>query len=268
MSGVTLLALDGAGAVVEVGLFRGAAPVRVLRAAAQASALPGMAEDLLCAHDGGVDLVVVGAGPGSFTGVRAAMGLAHGLAAGLRCALVTSETSDLSMLAQAGQVLRHATLIRSMGIAHGAAAAAIHRAAMPQAEAWREADFTTLLASPGCLGFFHDEGGVLLARLVADEAEVLTLAVQPSARRRGVGRALLEHGVHVLTDAGAKIIHLEVAEPNQAAQTLYENTGFRQVSHRKAYYQNKTDALLMSKVTGPGALPRRGRGAEPPPILS
>jgi len=85
-------------------------------------------------------------------------------------------------------------------------------------------------------------GGFLITRVVADEMEVLNLAVGLQFRRRGIGRALLES---VLVGfAGA--VFLEVRESNAAAQELYQSFGFCRVGIRRNYYENPPeDAVVM-----------------------
>lgn len=90
-----------------------------------------------------------------------------------------------------------------------------------------------------------EEGGALLGYVVAwvidDEAEILTIAVDPAARRRGVGRALVEAAL-----SGTARAHLEVRADNAAARALYEGQGFEVVGRRARYYADGEDALLMA----------------------
>jgi ribosomal protein S18 acetylase RimI-like enzyme len=77
-----------------------------------------------------------------------------------------------------------------------------------------------------------------------DEAELLNLAVDPACRRRGVASALLE----ALTGAAKGRLFLEVAEPNQAAITLYEHHGWVRNGLRKGYYERgNVNAIVMEK---------------------
>ena len=69
------------------------------------------------------------------------------------------------------------------------ALAAIHADAMEVPGPWTAKDFTDLIAAPGTFLVPHPStNGFALGRVVADEAELLTLAVSPTARRRGLGR--------------------------------------------------------------------------------
>ena len=94
--------------------------------------------------------------------------------------------------------------------------------------------------------------GFVLARLAADEAEILTIAVQPSARGRGVGRALLLANFRQAANAGARTLFLEVDEDNRAALALYKRLGFVRVGERVGYYRKKdggrTTAVVMRRA--------------------
>ncbi len=79
--------------------------------------------------------------------------------------------------------------------------------------------------------------GFVLSRLVLDEAEILTIAVAPKSRRRGVGGALLGAHLATLAAQGAKALFLEVEAGNHAALALYAQFNFYRVGARKAYYR-------------------------------
>jgi ribosomal-protein-alanine N-acetyltransferase len=93
--------------------------------------------------------------------------------------------------------------------------------------------------------------GFILGRAMAGEAEVLTLAVDPAARRQGLGRALVEAMAAQAQARGARTVFLEVAADNAAAIGLYEAAGFSQVGLRRGYYRRAdaapADALVMSR---------------------
>lgn len=127
------------------------------------------------------------------------------------------------------------------------ALAALHARCFP--DAWNAAAITALLATPGTFAFAHDDGFVL-ARAVADEAEILTLAVHPEKRGKGLGRALLQATISKARALGAKSIFLEVGVDNPPARALYAGLGFAKVGARKAYYNGGDALVLRLPLTG------------------
>jgi ribosomal-protein-alanine N-acetyltransferase len=125
----------------------------------------------------------------------------------------------------------------------------IHSAAFRRG--WSGAEFEALLVQPGVralLAHFRKAFGVrkpagfVLYRLVEDEAEILSVAVVPTCRRRGIARQLLEEGLRTLYREGARKIHLEVEDGNSAAMALYKRLEFRESGTRKGYYSQGRDA--------------------------
>ncbi len=89
--------------------------------------------------------------------------------------------------------------------------------------------------------------GFIVFWLIIDEAHLANFAVDPDARCRGIGRMLLEHGLRVCYEGGARVSFLEVRAGNLPALCLYERAGYHLESVRKGYYQdNREDALLMN----------------------
>jgi ribosomal-protein-alanine N-acetyltransferase len=83
--------------------------------------------------------------------------------------------------------------------------------------------------------------------LMASEAHISTIAVQPDWRRRGIGELLLVAMLDRATELEAEIATLEVRVSNVAAQKLYHKYGFQQVGLRRRYYRDRDeDALIMS----------------------
>ncbi len=76
--------------------------------------------------------------------------------------------------------------------------------------------------------------GIALSRVVLDEAEILTIALAKSARRRGWSRLLLRTHLDGLAMAGVKSVFLEVEEDNLPALRLYRGAGFREIGRREA----------------------------------
>jgi len=109
-------------------------------------------------------------------------------------------------------------------------------------EAWTRSQCAGILVLPGVwLLLARVDGrtaGFALARTVVDEAELLLLAVHPSQRRGGVGRALLDAVADEARTRGAVQLHLEMREGNPAA-FLYGGAGFREVGRRPRYYRGR-----------------------------
>lgn len=89
--------------------------------------------------------------------------------------------------------------------------------------------------------------GFILIRRIADEMEILNLAVDSDARRRGIGRRLLQRALQEADQHGVTQLHLEVRESNAAARAFYSSAGFAEHGHRKNYYsQPVEDATLLT----------------------
>jgi ribosomal-protein-alanine N-acetyltransferase len=133
--------------------------------------------------------------------------------------------------------------------AEAAALAALHATAFPHGEAWNADAFEALLHMPGVFGLVA-EGGLILVRLAADEAEILTLAVVPAHRRQGLGDSLVETAVLHAAALGGRTMFLEVAEDNVPALALYGGLGFTRAGQRPDYYgPGRPAALLRRRLT-------------------
>lgn len=129
--------------------------------------------------------------------------------------------------------------------------AALHDAAFDTERAWSEAEFQDLLANKHC-HVTLDPHGFSLVRVVADEAELLTLAVHPTRQRKGLGGALLDKAVALAATHGATKMFLEVAADNTPAIRLYTSRRFAEVGNRPRYYARDNtapaDALVMARA--------------------
>lgn len=154
----------------------------------------------------------------------------------------------------AGQPALHFVL-RPLGALDLDRAAALHAEAfVPLGErAWTRQDLAELLASPGVAGLLLEvdggDAGLAICRVAADEAELITIAVRPAYRRRGVARHLLTSTIAHVKSAGARSLFLEVATDNPGALRLYELSGFCAAGSRPAYFRRgggpAADALVM-----------------------
>jgi ribosomal-protein-alanine N-acetyltransferase len=121
-------------------------------------------------------------------------------------------------------------------------------------EAWTLSQCAGLLSMPGVwLTLARNGGGLLgfsLSRIVADEAELLLLAVKSDAQRAGIGKALLHQFERTAVSRGARRLHLEVRDGNHALN-LYHGSGFTLVGRRRKYYNGPDgelyDALSLSR---------------------
>jgi ribosomal-protein-alanine N-acetyltransferase len=132
--------------------------------------------------------------------------------------------------------------------AEAAALAALHAEAFPVAERWGAEAIRLMLEMPGAFGLHLPGIGFILARVAADEAEVLTLAVRPAARRQGHGAALLAGAMAGAALRGAGAMFLEVSDRNPAARALYAAAGFEEAGRRRRYYADGSDALVMKRT--------------------
>jgi len=118
-----------------------------------------------------------------------------------------------------------------------------------EAAPWSSDDF--LLASERGLSLrvAEEEGavcGLMVFRIVADEAEILNLAVDASRRRQGTGSRLIEDVVAACQAAGVRKIFLEVRDSNEAGRKFYSRMGFMEAGRRRQYYQQPVeDALVL-----------------------
>ena len=131
--------------------------------------------------------------------------------------------------------------------AHAGVMAALHHICF--SDPWSEKAMAALLTLPGIFGWLATEDrpeGFVLARIAADEAEILTILVLPPYRRHGLAERLLQAAADEARRLGAAKLFLEVAANNAAALGLYTKGGFQRTGLRPRYYGNSTDAVLMS----------------------
>ena len=127
------------------------------------------------------------------------------------------------------------------------ALAALHARGFPShPRPWSAAEFTDLLANRLNFLLIRPQG-FLLGRTVSDEAELLTLAVAPEARRMGLGRNLLAEFAHRSLARGAREAFLEVASDNAPAIALYASAGWQPAGTRRNYYAPGIDAIVMRR---------------------
>ncbi|HEX4554204.1 MAG TPA: ribosomal protein S18-alanine N-acetyltransferase [Xanthobacteraceae bacterium] len=144
-------------------------------------------------------------------------------------------------------------VLAEAGIRDAAALSALHAAAFRRG--WSEDEFERLLLETNVVAHRAMIGrtlaGFIVSRLAAGEAEILSVAVAPARRGRGLARKLLDLHLRRLAGLGATAIFLEVDEDNTAARRLYGRAGFRDVGRRPAYYgrgpEKPSNALVLRR---------------------
>jgi ribosomal-protein-alanine N-acetyltransferase len=123
-----------------------------------------------------------------------------------------------------------------------AALAALHGAAFRRG--WSEDELERLLVDKHVIAHRAMVGrtlaGFIISRLAAGEAEILSVAVAPARRGRGLAKKLLDLHLRRLAGLGATAVFLEVDEDNAPARRLYDRARFRDVGRRPAYYSRGT----------------------------
>ncbi len=146
---------------------------------------------------------------------------------------------------------------RPLAAADVAAVAALERQVF--GDPWSRRSFEELLGLEHIRGFvLGDERGGLagyaVCSCIADEGEVLNVAVAPTLRRRGLGKVLLEACLDWLAERGARVAYLEVRRSTAAAIAMYTRRGFETVGVRRGYYRKPTEdavTMALSLAAGP-----------------
>jgi len=146
-------------------------------------------------------------------------------------------------------------ILADAGPTFGTPLAALHALCFPD-DPWDAGLLARLLAMPGVIGLFAADAvdaapnGLVLVRVAADEAEILTIGVAPAVRGRGLGARLVAAAAARAAAAGALSLFLEVAEDNLAARALYAHHGFATVGRRQAYYIRPGGEAVAALVLG------------------
>lgn len=147
--------------------------------------------------------------------------------------------------------------IRAAGHEEAATFAALHRQHF--VPAWEAAAFADLITHNGALALLavsqETPVGFILGRVIADEAEILTLGVKGDWQRRRVATRLVTDLAARAAARGASRIFLEVAADNEGARQLYRTLGFAEIGSRPGYYERRDrapiDAIIMSRSAAP-----------------
>jgi ribosomal-protein-alanine N-acetyltransferase len=148
------------------------------------------------------------------------------------------------------RLLHGEPVLAEAGPRDAAKLAALHQAAFLRG--WSEDEFERLLLDRSVLIHRATIGSKLVAfavsRIVAGEAELLSIAVSATQRGRGLAGRLLDLHLRRLVGLGVRALFLEVDETNQSALKLYQRRHFRQVGRRQSYYQKGPRAASSALV--------------------
>jgi [ribosomal protein S18]-alanine N-acetyltransferase len=133
-----------------------------------------------------------------------------------------------------------------------AAIAGVHAASFQHG--WGEDEIHQLMIDRAVVAHRATSGrtliGFILSRLTVDEAEILSVAIAPAWRGRGLASPLLDLHLRRLAGLGAHAVFLEVGEQNVAAGRLYDRAGFHEVGRRRGYYEGGATALVLRRDLG------------------
>ena len=105
---------------------------------------------------------------------------------------------------------------------------------------WSETSFFNEIKNPRSIAKVVRLGGriagYLCASRIIDEGHILTFAVHPEFRNRGIATALIRDILEQLEGEGCRFVFLEVRASNSDARKMYEKFGFRELGVRKNYY--------------------------------
>ena len=125
----------------------------------------------------------------------------------------------------------------------------------PKAAQWSQQSYRELNGTTAIAWVAEVQGtiaGFLAVRIIADQAEILNIAVRKSHRNQGLGSSLFDTARLAFSNNRVTLVFLEVRESNRIAQQFYERHGFIKSGFRKAYYHDPPEgAVLMEmKLTG------------------
>ena len=150
-------------------------------------------------------------------------------------------------------LMRGPVVIRPAGMDDAAAIAGLHAGAF--AHPWPVLTIESMLADRAVDADVAEQSGVVIGfvitRAVADEAEILSIAVEPRRRGSGIGRRLVEARSESLALQRVAKVFLEVEDGNAPALALYRRLGFVEIGRRPGYYRTATgerqDAVTMRR---------------------
>jgi ribosomal-protein-alanine N-acetyltransferase len=141
--------------------------------------------------------------------------------------------------------------IRALGLGDVQAVTAIGQV-IPEAANWTEKSYREALSWIGVVPLVCEHAGritsFIIGRQVADEAEILNIAVARSTRRQGEGGALLKSALSEFRARGVSRVFLEVRESNETAIAFYEKHGFSITGRRSNYFRNPDETAIVMEA--------------------
>ncbi len=120
---------------------------------------------------------------------------------------------------------------------------------------YREEFLKWILGNPRTATLVWDEAGEVTGSVMIllenGVSRILSIAVHPARRRRGIGRSLLKASEETARERGARVSRLEVSTRNAAAIALYRQEGYRTEGLLPGYYSWGEDAYSMRKLLNP-----------------
>jgi ribosomal-protein-alanine N-acetyltransferase len=101
------------------------------------------------------------------------------------------------------------------------------------------------LWKPNSTSWVLEKKAFAIWQATSDECELLSIAVEPAERGKGLAKMLMEHCHSELAKLGIEKFFLEARESNVAALSLYEKLGYKKIAERKKYYANGEAAVIM-----------------------
>jgi ribosomal-protein-alanine N-acetyltransferase len=146
-------------------------------------------------------------------------------------------------------LVRGEPILADAGPGDARALAALHGTSFHRG--WSDGEFERLLFDRNVVAHRATVGknlvGFIVSRLTLDEAEILSVAVAPARRGRGLAGRLLDRNLRRLVGLGARAVFLEVDDGNTPARKLYRHAGFREVGRRAGYYPAGRGALILRR---------------------
>ena len=115
---------------------------------------------------------------------------------------------------------------------------------------WSREAFEGAFESRICRFLVAEDGGAVIGyalfSVLYEDAEIMSIAVDPAKRRLGAGSAMLQEIIECAKAAQAQMLFLEVRDSNEAAREMYLRAGFEELRRIKRYYRRPVeDAIVM-----------------------